>query len=528
MVMQDSSATSAEPEYLTHEECQNRLRKLEELRELGIAAYPHKYNPTHHAFSLKKELEDQPVGDSKNAEEGETPTACLAGRLILFRAMGKNAFGHIQDATGQLQVMFNRNLTKLTGYEGEETTPLKIIEKKLDLGDIIGVKGHLFRTMKGELTLLVTECTLLTKSLLPLPDKHSGLADKEQRYRKRWLDLIANSDVRETFLLRSRILRRIREELDRQQFIEVETPCLQKCYGGANAAPFTTELHALHQQMFLRISLEPSLKKLLVGGLERIFEMSKVFRNEGIDRTHNPEFTMLELYAAYWDYNDHMVFMENLMESIALDLFGTTKIPCLPKEGEEPVLIEMKAPWKRMTMRESIQEYAGVDVDSMSDQELLDYLASQPGIDREKVKDLPRGLLVSEIFEAKVEEHLIQPHHITDHPIETTPLCKPHRDEAEREKGIVERFESFVMGKELCNAYSELNDPLIQRQLLEDQAAKRDAGDDEAVPMDEEFLEAIYQGMPPAGGLGIGIDRLVMLFTRAASIRDVLYFPWMK
>lgn len=494
-----------------------RSQKLKEIQALGVDPYPHKYTPTHVSSDLEKTYEGQDVGHFDDALAGSTPESTVAGRLVLFRAMGKNAFAHIQDEGGRLQLMVNRDHTKVTGLTTDEIKPIKFIEKKLDLGDIIGVRGNLFRTQKGELTLLITELTLLTKSLLPLPDKHAGLADKGIRYRKRWLDLIANPEVIETFKTRSHITSLIRDYFKSHAFMEVETPTVQNIYGGAEARPFVTELNAMHQTMYMRIAIEISLKKLIVGGLPRIFEIGKVYRNEGIDRSHNPEFTMMESYAAYWDYNDVMTFTENLFAHIAQDLFGTTNIgKRLDAEGNEHE-VDLKTPWKRLTMKESLKTYANIDFDSLSDDDLRSRLP--------KDKLGTRGHMMAKLFEQEVEHHLIEPHHITDHPIETTPLCKLHRNPQEKEAGIVERFESFILGMEFCNAYSELNDPVLQRKLLEEQAKKRDSGDVEASPMDDDFIEAICQGMPPTGGLGIGIDRLVMLFTNSPSIRDVLYFP---
>jgi lysyl-tRNA synthetase, class II len=525
---------TTKPDYHSHEEYQNRLRKLHELKALNVDPYPHKYTPTDNATCLLKEYEYKETGHSEEAAAGTTPTACVAGRLVLFRAMGKNAFGHIQDESGRIQVMFNRDLTQLTGYtppqsDGNEAlSPYKLIEKKIDIGDIIGIKGNIFRTNKGELTIFAKEVTLLCKTLLPLAEKHSGLADKELRYRKRWLDLISNFDVQESFRIRSKILHLIRNYFGTAGFLEVETPILQSIYGGAEARPFITKLNALDQEMFMRISLEIPLKKLIIGGMHRVFEMSKVFRNEGIDRTHNPEFTMIEAYAAYWDYNDMMHLVETLFEKIALEIHGHTQVPVTSAKTGETVMIEMKAPWKRMTMKESIKHYGKMDVDAMSDEQMRTLLKESGHIDLKKLAGLSRGLLIAALFEVLVEPHLIQPHHITDHPIETTPLCKPHRDPAKRAENLVERFESFILCQEMCNAYSELNDPEIQRKLLEDQAQRRESGDEEASPLDEEFIEAICQGMPPTGGVGIGIDRLVMIMTNAQSIRDVLYFPWMK
>lgn len=520
------------PSYHQQEEFQNRKRKLAEIKQAGVEPYPHRYTVMHHSGDLQEKLNGKEIGHSDDAAAGTTEIAQIAGRLILFRSMGKNTFAQLQDDKGRMQVMFNRELTKVTGYhpqeDNAELSPYKFLEKKLDLGDIIGVKGHLFRTQKGELTLFAKEVTLLCKTLLPLADKHGGLSDKELRYRKRWLDLISHQEVSQLFRTRSRILEEIRRYFQEQHFLEVETPILQSIYGGAEARPFETNLHALDQDMFLRISLEIPLKKLIVGGMHRIFEMGRVFRNEGIDRNHNPEFTLLESYAAYWDYHDMMTFVENLFERLALMLYGTTLVPHTSSESGQTIYIDMKAPWKRMTMKESLKHYAHYDVDSLSDAEMREILKASGHCDLKKLGGLSRGLLIAALFGVVVEPHLIQPHHIYDHPIETTPLCKPHRDLKLRNEGIVERFESFILTQEICNAYTELNDPEIQRSLLEKQADRRDAGDVEASPLDEEFIESICHGMPPTGGIGIGIDRLIMIMTNSHSIRDVLYFPWMK
>lgn len=523
------------PDYHQHEEFQNRSRKLSEIRELPLNPYPAKYEPTHTTKGLHQQFDNvENIGHSEDAAAGTTESVCLAGRLVLFRSMGKNAFAHLQDETGRIQIMFNRDLTQVTDYPDQESqkeeglSPYKFIEKKIDLGDIIGIKGQLFKTNKGELTVYAKEFTLLSKTLLPLADKHSGLADKELRYRKRWLDLISNSEVADLFRTRSHLIHQIREYFGQNAFLEVETPILQSIYGGAEARPFKTVLNALDQEMFLRISLEIPLKKLIVGGMHRIYEMGRVFRNEGIDRNHNPEFTLLEAYAAYWDYRDMMVFVENLFEKLALNLYGDTKVPYKANEESETIYIDMKAPWIRISMKDSIKKYGNVDADSLSDDEIRKMLRESGHCDEKKIKGLSRGLLIAALFEVLVEPHLIQPHHIIDHPIETTPLCKPHRDPVLREQGLVERFESFIVSQEICNAYSELNDPEIQRELLEKQSDRRDAGDEEASPLDEEFIEAICQGMPPTGGIGIGIDRLIMILTNSHSIRDVLYFPWMK
>jgi lysyl-tRNA synthetase, class II len=529
-----SSNMSTTPEYHQHEEFQNRLRKSSEIKVLGVEPYPHIFKPSNTASALNSCYQDASVGHSEEAALGTTPPVKIAGRLTLFRSMGKNAFAQIKDGTEALQVMFNRELTEVEGYtpsqEGgpEVLTPLKFIEKKIDLGDILGVEGHLFRTNKGELTIYAKKVTLLCKTLLPLADKHAGLADKELRYRKRWLDLITNDDVTKTFKMRSQIVKLVRDFLHNHEFIEVETPVLQSIYGGAEARPFVTKLNALDQEMFLRISLEIPLKKLVIGGLNRVFEIGRVFRNEGIDRNHNPEFTMMEAYAAYWDYNDMMRLMEDLFEHCALAIHGTTTVAVRNPANDEIVEVDLKAPWRRMTMNECLLTYADIDVDALSDENMRQLLLDSGHIDPKKVSGLSRGLLIGALFEVFAEQHLIQPHHVIDHPHETTVLCKGHRNPEKNAEGLIERFESFILGQEMCNAYTELNDPQLQRSLLEGQASRRDAGDEEASPFDEEFIEAMCQGLPPTGGLGIGIDRMVMILLSAHSIRDVLFFPWMK
>lgn len=510
------------PNYHTHDEYILRNQKLQEIRELGIDPFPHRYQPTTTAGAIITAYEQSPIGTSEQAEKDETDLVKIGGRLVLFRAMGKNAFAQIQEGGDKIQVMFNRDLTQVEGLSKEAPiTAIKFIEKKIDLGDILGIEGHLFRTHKGEITIFAKRVTLLTKSLLPLPEKHSGLVDKEMRYRKRWLDLISHEEVRKIFVFRSKLIQHLRNFLHEEGFFEVETPILQNSYGGAAARPFTTHLHALDQEMYLRIAPEISLKKLVVGGMERVFEIGKVFRNEGIDRTHNPEFTELEAYATYLDYNDLMALVERMVEDCALALLGTTKIVV-----DEGTTLDLKTPWRRMTMKESISEVAGIDVDALTDADIKRLLEEM--VDPKLLAGATRGLLIATLFDEKVTGKLIQPTHITDHPIETTPLCKPHREKEKRDEGLVERFETFVGGKELCNAYTELNDPAIQRQLLEQQVKKREMGDLEAHPLDEEFIEAICQGLPPTGGFGMGIDRLIMLLTNSTTIRDVIYFPLMK
>lgn len=512
------------PEYLQNPEYLNRLAKLRDLKDLGIDLYPHRFAISHTLEQVRGQFSSHPLGDSRAAQEGATVAAKLAGRLILRRPMGKNTFAQIQEGAEQLQLMFAKNITELEGYSSEpgRDTPYRCLEKHLDLGDLIGAEGHLFFTQRGELTLFVQKVTLLAKALLPLPDKYSGLIDKELRYRKRWLDLISHPDVYRSFLVRSKLLRHVREHFHQHGFTEVETPILQSIYGGANAKPFHTHLNALDQEMFLRISLEIPLKKLLVGGFSKVYEIGKVFRNEGIDKTHNPEFTELEAYAALWDYRDMMRFVEHLFETLCRGLHATTNIAI----GEH--LVDFKTPWRRWTMRQAILEIAQIDVEEMSESQLRAFLLEKTACGPEKLTNLPKGLLISEVFEELVQPHLIQPTHILDHPVETTPLCKWHRDVRLQEQGLVERFESFVAGQEICNAYSELNDPQVQKEHLLGQCALKEAGDEEAHPLDEEFIEAMCQGMPPASGIGIGIDRMVMLLTNTHSIKDVLFFPLMR
>ncbi|MBA2728306.1 MAG: lysine--tRNA ligase, partial [Parachlamydiaceae bacterium] len=474
---------TTKPEYHHQEEFQNRLRKLQEIRDLGVEPYPHHFVPTNTSQELNEQYQDQPVGHSEDAAAGTTELVKVAGRLMLFRSMGKNAFAQIKDGFGSIQVMFNRELTQLTGYspaadQADALTPMKFLEKKIDLGDIIGIEGHIFRTNKGELTIFAKDVTLLCKTLLPLADKHAGLADKELRYRKRWLDLISNEDVSNTFKMRSRIVKLIRDFLHNEKFMEVETPVLQSIYGGAEARPFVTKLNALDQEMFLRISLEIPLKKLIIGGMDRVFEIGRVFRNEGIDRNHNPEFTMMEAYASYWDYNDMMRMTEQLFEHCALALHGTTVIPMRNPANNEIVEIDVKAPWIRMSMKDCIKNYGKLDPDTLSDDEITKMLLDSGHVDPKKIKGLSRGLLIGALFEVYAEPHLIQPHHVIDHPAETTVLCKAHRDPSKKNENLIERFESFILGQEMCNAYTELNDPELQRELLEGQAARRDAGDE--------------------------------------------------
>lgn len=507
------------PDYLHNQEYLRRSEKVLALKQLGIESYPSKVEMPTPIGEVRKKYEGVELPHYDEASKGSEPKARLSGRIVLFRPMGKNIFIHIQDGQERIQLLLNRDVIGEVRH--------KEWQKLLDLGDIICVSGSVFRTERGELTVFATEVEIVCKALLPLPDKHSGLADVEACYRKRWLDLIASRESFERFALRSRITALTRAFYAKHHFIEVETPILGNIYGGAQARPFTTFVNDLKEEMFLRISLEISLKKLLVGGFSRVFEIGKVFRNEGIDRTHNPEFTMLESYAAYWDYEDVMSFTENLLEHLALEIFGTTVIGERQDKSGTLHTIDLKAPFRRVTMKDLLKQ-EGYDVDLLGVEGMRKVLLESGFYEAKEIEGLPCGLLIQELFETYGEKVLIQPTFVIDHPIETTPLCKLHREESKRAEGIVERFELFILGTEFANAYSELNDPKLQRELFVLQQEKKASGDEEAQPLDEEFLEAIAQGMPPAGGLGIGMDRLVMLLTAAPSIRDVLFFPIMR
>lgn len=509
------------------EEYRNRRAKREAIESLGVDPYPASAITTESVATVLQGEETAEVGTAEMAEKGQTRQLALAGRLLLLRLMGKNAFGQLLDENKTIQIFFSRNGFSVDGLVEDLLAPMKFVEKMVDLGDFLWVEGHLFRTKVGELTLFVKRMRLLSKALLPPPDKHDGLVDKELCYRKRWMDLFSNRETMDRFEKRSKILSLIRRFYESHGYMEVETPVLQSIYGGAEARPFYTHLNALRCDFFLRISLEIQLKKILAGGMKRIFELSKVFRNEGIDRTHNPEFTMIESYAAYEDYHTIMDFTEKLFIHIAKQLYGSTNLGLrIDKQGKEHIC-DLKGPWRRISMKESIRLFAKIQVDDLSDADLRELLKST-SLDPKQIHSFPRGMLIAKIFEEYVEHHLIEPTFIIDHPIETTPLCKRHRNLKERAEGLVERFELFILGMEMANAYSELNDPVLQRELLENQERKRSSGDEEAHPMDHEFIEALESGMPPAGGLGIGVDRLVMLMTGASSIRDVLFFPLMK
>ena len=443
----------------------------------------------------------------ENFEEYEGKEVIIAGRMMAKRVMGKASFGNLADLKGNIQFYAARDNL------GEE--PYKAF-KKLDIGDIIGIRGEVFRTHAGEISVKAEEITLLTKSLQVLPEKYHGLTDTDTRYRQRYVDLIMNPEVRETFVKRSAILREIRNFLDGRGFMEVETPMLVSNAGGAAARPFETHYNALDEDVKLRISLELYLKRLIVGGMERVYEIGRVFRNEGVDTRHNPEFTLMELYQAYTDYNGMMELTESMFRYVAEKVCGTTLIPY----GD--AMIDLGKPFERMTMVEAVKKYAGVDFDQVEDTAQAKRLADERGIQYEERHK--KGDILNLFFEEYVEEHLIQPVFIMDHPVEISPLTKRKPDKPD----YVERFELFIYGREMCNAYSELNDPIDQRRRFEEQEKQFAQGNEEANHTDEDFLNALEIGMPPTGGIGYGIDRLVMLLTNSPAIRDVLLFPTMK
>ncbi len=442
-----------------------------------------------------------------NFEGFEGREVVIAGRMMAKRVMGKASFGNLADLKGNIQFYASRDNL------GEE--PYKAF-KKLDIGDIIGVRGEVFRTHAGEISVKAEEITLLSKSLQVLPEKYHGLTDTDTRYRQRYVDLIMNPEVKETFVKRSAILREIRNFLDNRGFMEVETPMLVSNAGGAAARPFETHYNALDEDVKLRISLELYLKRLIVGGLEKVYEIGRVFRNEGVDTRHNPEFTLMELYQAYTDYNGMMELTESMFRYVAEKVCGTTLIPY----GD--VMIDLGKPFAKMTMVEAVKKYSGVDFDQVADTAQAKRLADERGIQYEERH--AKGDILNLFFEEYAEEHLIQPIFITDHPVEISPLTKRKPDKPD----YVERFELFIYGREMCNAYSELNDPIDQRHRFEEQEKLLAQGDEEANHTDEDFLNALEIGMPPTGGIGYGIDRLVMLLTNSPAIRDVLLFPTMK
>ncbi len=479
---------------------QERLNKLKEIKAMGINPYPYKYSPTHHADQIKNQF------GHLQAQEHTTDVVSVAGRIVLKRDMGKAAFATVADQSGNIQIYAREDILgdsyKLFG--------------KLDLGDIVGVKGSIFRTKTNEITIEAKELVLLSKSLRPLPDKFHGIKDAEVKYRQRYTDFATNKESRDSIVIKSKIMSELRKILEEKGFIEIETPILQPQYGGANARPFKTHHNSLNFDMYLKVSPELYLKRLVVGGFEKVFEIGKNFRNEGMDHSHNPEFTMMELYQAYSDYNDMMEITEEIYERLALKILGTTQL----KIGDN--IINVKRPWRRISMIDSIKEFTNIgDITKLDDDEVKDLLRTY------NVRydgDYIRGLAIAKIFEELVEDKLIQPTFITDHPRETTPLCKIHRNNPL----LIERFEPFINGMEIGNAYSELNDPIEQKLLLEVQAKDLRAGAEEAHPMDEDFVQALEIGMPPTGGLGLGIDRMAMLFAGRESIRDVIAFPTMK
>ncbi|MCO6476224.1 MAG: lysine--tRNA ligase [Phaeodactylibacter sp.] len=491
-----------------------RRENLQKIRDLGIDPYPaEEFEVTAYAKEIKEEFNDE--GESPNFQH-----VSLAGRLMSTRVMGKASFAELQDSSGRIQLYVARDEV----CPGEDKELYNTVFKKLlDIGDFIGVKGFVFRTRMGEITLHVKELTVLSKSLRPLPivkrdeegNVYDAFTDPEQRYRQRYVDLTVNPHVRDIFLKRSKLISAMRRFFDDRGWLEVETPILQPIHGGAAARPFRTHHNTLDMPLYLRIANELYLKRLIVGGFEGVYEIGKMFRNEGMDRTHNPEFTSMEIYIAYKDYNWMMEMVEQCLEYVALEVTGHTKVEY---EGK---VIDYAGPYKRMTMYEAIEEYTGVDISGMDEAALRDVCKKlQVDVD----PTMGKGKLIDEIFGEKVEGNLIQPTYIIDYPIEMTPLAKKHRSK----EGLVERFELFVNGKEIANAYSELNDPLDQRGRFEEQLRLAERGDLEAMALDEDFLRALEYGMPPTSGLGIGIDRLAMLLSNQHSIQEVLFFPQMR
>ncbi|MFC2097294.1 lysine--tRNA ligase [Bacteroidota bacterium] len=488
-----------------------RRNSMKQLKEMDINPYPAQM------FHVNTSSAD--ILKNFDPDKGNYQDVIIAGRIMSRRIMGKASFAEIQDGAGKIQIYLNRDEL----CPGEDKNLYNTVFKKLlDIGDIIGIKGYAFITQVGERSVFVKELVVLSKSIKPLPivkekdgKQYDAFQDAEQRYRQRYLDLIVNPDVKDTFVKRSKLIGSMREFLNERGYLEVETPILQPIYGGAAARPFKTHHNTLNQTLYLRIANELYLKKLIVGGFDGVFEFAKDFRNEGMDRFHNPEFTQMELYVAYKDYFWMMETVEEMVEKISLDLHGTTKI----KVGDN--IIDFKRPWKRYTMFEAIEKYTGIDISTMDEKELLKTAKS---LKVETDASMGKGKLIDEIFGECCESKLIQPTYITDYPIEMSPLAKKHR----KTEGLVERFEAICNGKEICNAYSELNDPVDQRQRFEEQLLLAKRGDEEAMMLDEDFLRAIDFGMPPTSGMGIGIDRLTMIMTNSNSIQDVIFFPQMR
>ncbi|MBI4214032.1 MAG: lysine--tRNA ligase [Chloroflexi bacterium] len=476
---------------------QARVRKLDALREMGVDPFPKKYERSH----LSGEL-------IQHFEEIEGTTVRVAGRLVgAIRDLGGSGFAHILDASGRIQVLFRRNTLGAEGFS---------VYRLLDAGDFVGVAGKAMRTRTGEITVEAAELTFLSKAIRPLPEKWHGLTDVEKRHRQRYLDLIASEDVRRVFALRSRAVSAIRRFLDGRGFLEVETPILQTLAAGAAARPFETFSNALDASLYLRIAIELHLKRAVVGGIERVYEIGRVFRNEGVDRQHNPEFTMMELYQAYADYEDIMELVESLVSSVAVELLGTTRV----QWGNDE--IDLAPPWPRRTLRELMIELAGVDYAAYGDDGALIAAARAAGLNPEDTWN--RAKLIDELKSSLVDPKLVQPCFVVDYPAETTPLAKRKSSESL----LVERFEAFIGGMEIGDAFSELNDPIEQRRRMEDQAALGAEGDPGAQALDEDFLEALEHGMPPTGGVGIGIDRLVMVLANQPNIREVILFPLLR
>ncbi|MDR4432834.1 lysine--tRNA ligase [Bacillus tequilensis] len=490
-----------------HEELNDQLQvrrdKMNQLRDNGIDPFGARFERTHQSQEVISAYQEL----TKEELEEKAIEVTIAGRMMTKRGKGKAGFAHLQDLEGQIQIYVRKDSVGDDQYE---------IFKSSDLGDLIGVTGKVFKTNVGELSVKATSFELLTKALRPLPDKYHGLKDVEQRYRQRYLDLIVNPDSKHTFITRSKIIQAMRRYLDDHGYLEVETPTMHSIPGGASARPFITHHNALDIPLYMRIAIELHLKRLIVGGLEKVYEIGRVFRNEGVSTRHNPEFTMIELYEAYADYKDIMSLTENLVAHIAQEVLGTTTI----QYGEEQ--IDLKPEWKRLHMVDAVKEATGVDFwEEVTVEQAREYAKEH---DVEIKDSMTVGHIINEFFEQKIEETLIQPTFIYGHPVEISPLAKKNPEDPR----FTDRFELFIVGREHANAFTELNDPIDQRERFEDQLKEREAGNDEAHLMDEDFVEALEYGMPPTGGLGIGIDRLVMLLTNAPSIRDVLLFPQMR